>query len=657
MTLALTEAQRSLGLFAESLAGQVVRIEAREDDRRGWPWDLGLPDPLVVSLAPVMDIGSTDEAQRRVYRLQVLHQLSLAEFGTFGNDHDHLDRHAAPRHPLIVDSDVAEAAAAIVVLLEHLRVTEAVRAFYPGARHDLDDLLALALAEAENDSVAAGEHDVADALRRCCLGGTALAGAPATTSLDPVLLATIDAHIDPLRSPAATLDDSAATAVELATLLLSPSAPTRPSDGEPFVPRVDDPDEADAEIEFPDLEGISTSPPPLDAEADRTSDDLEGSIQSSPITIAAELEALERSTAAEPRRPPRANRRGVDPDDRTFVYDEWNHLERSYERSWCRVIERRLVGEDSGFIDEVRDRHAHLGRQIRRQFAMLRPEERVRVYRRDDGDELDLDAVIEAIVDRRSGAAADDRLNIRRDRAVREVATAFLVDLSASTSSPAEEVPPPLFDEDDDDPFDDPFKPRPVAYDETPVRRVIDVAKDAVALMCDALGQLGDRHAVYGFSGQSRHEVEFRVGKEFDDRTAGSTWAGIGAMQPLSYTRMGPAIRHAASKLAKQEARTKLLIVISDGYPQDIDYGPDRRDKTYGLHDTAKAIEEAAQLGVDTFCVTIDPAGHDYLRVMSPEHRYLVIDDVESLPAELAKLYLSLAGPTARHSSPVPTTD
>ncbi|MEZ5226171.1 MAG: hypothetical protein R2710_05715 [Acidimicrobiales bacterium] len=288
---------------------------------------------------------------------------------------------------------------------------------------------------------------------------------------------------------------------------------------------------------------------------------------------------------------------------------------------------------------------------------MLRPEERVRVYRRDDGDELDLDAVIEAIVDRRSGAAADDRLNIRRDRAVREVATAFLVDLSASTSSPAEEVPPPLFDEDDDDPFDDPFKPRPVAYDETPVRRVIDVAKDAVALMCDALGQLGDRHAVYGFSRPepARGGVPGGQGVRRSDR-----WVDLGRHRRHATAELHPyGSGHSScgSKLAKQEARTKLLIVISDGYPQDIDYGPDRRDKTYGLHDTAKAIEEAAQLGVDTFCVTIDPAGHDYLRVMSPEHRYLVIDDVESLPAELAKLYLSLAGPTARHSSPVPTTD
>jgi nitric oxide reductase NorD protein len=108
---------------------------------------------------------------------------------------------------------------------------------------------------------------------------------------------------------------------------------------------------------------------------------------------------------------------------------------------------------------------------------------------------------------------------------------------------------------------------------------------------------------------------------------------------------MGPAIRHATAKIAAQPSRTKLLIVISDGYPQDVDYGPDRGDKEYGLQDTARALQDAAAHGIATYCVTIDPAGHDYLRRMCAEHTYLVIDDVPSLPRELAKLYGTLAAP------------
>ena len=105
---------------------------------------------------------------------------------------------------------------------------------------------------------------------------------------------------------------------------------------------------------------------------------------------------------------------------------------------------------------------------------------------------------------------------------------------------------------------------------------------------------------------------------------------------------MGPAIRHATAKLVRQAVRTKLLIVVSDGYPQDQDYGPSGRDKDYGLQDTARALQEAERLGLSTFCITIDPAGHDYLRRMCAENRYLVIDEIGALPNELVKVYRSL---------------
>jgi nitric oxide reductase activation protein len=335
---------------------------------------------------------------------------------------------------------------------------------------------------------------------------------------------------------------------------------------------------------------------------------------------------------------------GDDRDTRVFVYDEWDHLDRRYLPGWCRVLEKRLHGDDAGFIGEVRRRHAVLASRVRRQFSFVRPEGWVRVHHADDGDELDLDAVIEAVVDRRIGQTPDDRLHVRRERAARDVATAFLVDLSASTSSPVED------DEDPPEPTEQEVMEYRFGYDPydmppppLPSRRVLDVAKESVALMCDALDVLGDRHAVYGFSGESRHHVDFHVAKDFDDRTSPTTWASIAAMRSLRYTRMGPAVRHATAKLAAEPSRTKLLIVISDGYPQDIDYGPLRGDTEYGLQDTARALEEAKEAGIHTYCVTIDPAGHDYLRRMCPDQSYVVIDDVPALPRELAKLYGALA--------------
>jgi nitric oxide reductase activation protein len=170
-------------------------------------------------------------------------------------------------------------------------------------------------------------------------------------------------------------------------------------------------------------------------------------------------------------------------------------------------------------------------------------------------------------------------------------------------------------------------------------RRVIDIQKEALALMVQALEALGDEYGIYGFSGDGRESIEFYVAKEFGDRLSLQVWNAIAAMRSRRYTRMGAAIRHTIRKLARRDERRKVMLVISDGYPQDTDYGPDPGDREYGIHDTAQALREAELAHIQTFCVTIDRAGHDYLREMCPEGRYLIIDEVESLPAELGKVY------------------
>ncbi len=183
---------------------------------------------------------------------------------------------------------------------------------------------------------------------------------------------------------------------------------------------------------------------------------------------------------------------------------------------------------------------------------------------------------------------------------------------------------------------------RPAPESEAPGRRVIDVEKESLALMCEALESLGDRYAVYGFSGYGRDDVEIHVAKEFRDRLTARTWGALAAMKPRRSTRMGPAIRHALARLDLQDARLKVLIVVSDGFPEDFDYGPDRNDHEYGIQDTARALQEAAGAGVSTFCVTVDRSGHDYLRRMCPDQRYMVIDEVEELPRALSKVYRAL---------------
>ena len=329
---------------------------------------------------------------------------------------------------------------------------------------------------------------------------------------------------------------------------------------------------------------------------------------------------------------------------RSFLYDEWDYHGQHYLKSWCRLYEHRLHGDDFGFVDAARRRNAALAQQVRRQFRFIRPESWLRVHRTSDGDEIGLDSLIEAVIDRRTGHAGHENLYIRRDRGLREVAAAFLVDMSASTDFP---IPDPAAAVAASPTEHDPyiwgrFGGLVEAPPAAPRRRVIDVAREALALMCDALSALGDSHAIYGFSGDGRENVEFNLIKEFDEVLSPRTWAALAAMQPRRSTRMGPAIRHAAAKLKRQPMRRRVLIIVSDGYPEDRDYGPDRRDREYGIQDTARALHEAERAGIVSFCITIDPAGHDYLRRMCAAKRYLVIDDITALPAELTKVYRAL---------------
>ena len=301
---------------------------------------------------------------------------------------------------------------------------------------------------------------------------------------------------------------------------------------------------------------------------------------------------------------------------------------------------------------------AGLLRQVRRQFEQLKPELLRRIKRLTDGEEIDLDGAIEAHVDRSAGSPMSEKVYTRRQRHERDVAAAFLLDMSASTDS---EIPPPaattaaekaadrplpnaskepdytgvLGNDDDWDYFSVP-RPHPQR------RRVIDVEKEAVVLMAEALDTLGDRYAVYGFSGFGRKQVDFFVAKDFDDPYDGAALGRIAAMKPQRSTRMGPAIRHTISKLARQDSRIKALLILSDGYPQDFDYGEDRASREHGIQDTMMALREAQLRGIHTFCITVDPAGNDYLREMCPDRQYLVIDDIASLPRVLPKVYRGL---------------
>ncbi len=329
----------------------------------------------------------------------------------------------------------------------------------------------------------------------------------------------------------------------------------------------------------------------------------------------------------------------------TFVYDEWDFRAEDYKPRWCIVRQKQMAEGDSGFFGNTLHNYGPLVLQIRRQFEMMVPETFRKVRRLPDGEDIDIDDVIEAIVDKHTGAGPSEKFYWRRNKVQRDVAVVFLLDTSAST---AEAIDDSKRATDDADAPDDPveymawLRSRRGEGARRPYKRIIDVEKEAVVLLVNALEAIGDVYGIYGFSGYGRDNVEFYTVKDIEERFSESVKQRIDRIAPLHATRMGPAIRHATAKLEKQDARTKLLFLISDGRPQDRGYSREGVEKEYAVHDTKMALDEAKRKDVTAFCLTVDKNGHDYLKTMCQDIGYEVLDDVYSLPQRLLFLYKRL---------------
>lgn len=338
----------------------------------------------------------------------------------------------------------------------------------------------------------------------------------------------------------------------------------------------------------------------------------------------------------------------------SYRYDEWDYLNGKWLRNWCLLHEYSLSEEHVGDSAALKRAIRPHVKSVRKLFEQIRPAGMKRVRRQFEGDELDISATVDLRVDCRSRVSSDERVYSRRDRVHRDVATVVLVDLSASTDSPinsqvtgesrnrdqefeSQDLRDPYFD---DERLNSPLHSNPFKdARQEPERRVIDIQREAVLLLATSLDSIQDMYAIYGFSGYGKESVEVYIAKEFNQPLSEHRMAAIASMEPKRSTRMGPSIRHSTSKLLATGAAMKVLMIVSDGFPQDCDYGPDRASHEYGVQDTAMALREADSKGVKNFCVTVDLAGHDYLRRMCRKDRYLVIDELESLPIALNDSY------------------
>ncbi|NQZ52836.1 MAG: VWA domain-containing protein [Piscirickettsiaceae bacterium] len=286
--------------------------------------------------------------------------------------------------------------------------------------------------------------------------------------------------------------------------------------------------------------------------------------------------------------------------------DEWDYKKQVLQKDHCRIIP--MISRDTEASD-LPKRLQSQARRIRRQFEILRPQ-RHWVSRQTEGTELDLESYINFLTDRKHGAVNSDTpvyRNLRNE--TRDLSCMLLADLSLSTDAHINNS-----------------------------SRVIDVIRDSLYLFSEALSVTGDRFALHGFSSRNRSHVRFYNIKGFDDSYNDDIRGYIDAVRPGYYTRMGAAIRYASQLLEKEASSQKLLLIITDGKPNDLD----KYEGRYGIEDTRQAILEAEKKGLQPFCVTIDEKAEDYLPYLFGKNAYILIKNAQELPAKLPLLYLRL---------------
>ncbi len=331
---------------------------------------------------------------------------------------------------------------------------------------------------------------------------------------------------------------------------------------------------------------------------------------------------------------------------KAFYYDEWDFRAADYKPGWCCVQERPLEEGSEEFFEEALQEHAALVAETRRQFELLRPELFRKIKHLDDGEDFDLDLVIDYFVEKKAGGAHTDKVYWRRNKVERDVAVAFLLDMSASTDEEIEKRRQKYQDEPEFD--NDPRKyfqwlaKRRSQQAVAPPKRIIDLERESMVLLIKALETIGDSYGIFGFSGYGRDNVEYYVIKDLEESLSDTVTRRIDKIAPIRSTRMGPAIRHTTAKLDDYDAKVKILFLVSDGRPQDHGYGRDRTEKEYAIHDTKQALVEARRKGITPFALTVDKEGHDYLGQMCEDMGYEVLADIEALPSRLPTLYRRL---------------
>jgi hypothetical protein len=310
------------------------------------------------------------------------------------------------------------------------------------------------------------------------------------------------------------------------------------------------------------------------------------------------------SRAEERRADSRAGEKGV-------PYPEWDYRESRYKRNWAWVQEKKLAESNITETNRLMNQYSMALKRLKKAIQAQKPTRLAPRLRQLDGEDMDINAVVSYVVEKKAGRSPNPAIYRRREMRQREIAVTLLADMSTSIMQHLPEGG----------------------------GRLVDRVRAGVLLFAEGLEEVGDAYSIAGFCSKYRDNVSYYTIKGFDEPLTYDVRSQIGGMSGRLATRMGAAIRHATASFERVESRRRLLLILSDGRPEDYDDGGDRR---YLHEDTRMAVKEAVAKGVHPFCITVDTMANQYLPQIFGRGHYLVLDHINSLPNKLPEIYFRL---------------
>ena len=293
-----------------------------------------------------------------------------------------------------------------------------------------------------------------------------------------------------------------------------------------------------------------------------------------------------------------------------FHYNEWDYQLQLYRPNWATLYERRLQKGDLEVINQILKKHKPIANQLKNAIDQMQPQGLLKLKKQLEGSDLDIDSCVSALSDIRSGNAPSDRIYIKKVQHIRDVSVNLLMDLSESTND------------------------KVVGSDKT----ILELMKEATSLLSWAIDKIGDNLTICGFASDSRHDVQYYRFKPFQYSLNDEVKGRLAGIKGGLSTRMGTAIRHAGIDLLTQSSSKKILLILTDGEPADIDVD----DPQHLRFDAKKAVEELRTHGIVTFCISLDPNADEYVSRIFGKNRFMVIDNLQKLPERLPQLFISL---------------